>query len=44
MPSTFTEFLQDRVLLRDAIATLILFLTVIPSLRRRSFCSPQAPE
>ena len=29
MPSTFTEFLQDRVLLRDAIATLILFLTVM---------------
>jgi small-conductance mechanosensitive channel len=29
MQSTFTEFLQDRVLLRDAIATLILFLMVL---------------
>ncbi|MBW2376470.1 MAG: mechanosensitive ion channel family protein [Deltaproteobacteria bacterium] len=29
MPSTFTEFLQDRVLLRDGVATLILFLTVM---------------
>ena len=29
MQSTFTEFLQDRMLLRDAIATLILFLTVM---------------
>ncbi|RLB47324.1 MAG: hypothetical protein DRH23_10870 [Deltaproteobacteria bacterium] len=29
MPSTLSEFLQDRVLLRDAIATLILFLTVL---------------
>jgi small-conductance mechanosensitive channel len=29
MPSTFTEFLQDRMVLRDAIATLILFLAVL---------------
>ena len=29
MQSTFTEFLQDRMLLRDVIATLILFLTVM---------------
>jgi small-conductance mechanosensitive channel len=29
MPSTFTEFLQDRVLLRDGVATLILFLMVM---------------
>ena len=29
MQSTFTEFLQDRVLLRDAIATLILFVMVL---------------
>jgi len=29
MQSTFTEFLQDRVLLRDAIATAVLFMMVI---------------
>ena len=29
MQSTFTEFLQDRVLLRDAIATAVLFMLVI---------------